>query len=220
MTECFRNTRQVVEVAFNVLYGSFANETVTLPTKAFGDIATLEEKGLLEKDRGIWRVRFARRDGMSPKVTVTQGRQGQTDAIIDRLRWLIEDQQVRPEDIHLLVYYRNQVERLLGAIAAARIRSIQGVHAATSNKDDLLHQRGFLSISTVASAKGYDAYCVLLADGNQFPTDTQGRASFYVACTRAIEYLEVFATSRSGLVVEMQRAIAALECERRAGEPR
>jgi hypothetical protein len=60
----------------------------------------------------------------------------------------------------------------------------------------------------------YDAYCVLLADGNQFPTDTHGRASFYVACTRAIEYLEVFATSGSGLVVQMQRAIAALERER------
>jgi superfamily I DNA/RNA helicase len=141
------------------------------------------------------------------------------DAIIHRLRWLIEDQQVRPEDIHLLVYYRNQVEKLIDVVAAARIPSVQGIHIATSRKDELLHQRGFLSISTVASAKGYDAYCVLIADGDSFPTDTQGRASFYVACTRAIEYLEVFASSRSGLVAEMQEAIAALECGHGSAEP-
>ena len=157
---------------------TFANETATVPTKGFGDIATLQEKGFLEQEDGVWKVRFARRDGMSPKVTVAQGRQRQTNAIIDRLRWLIEDQQVRPEDIHLLVYYRNQVERLLGAIAAARIPSVQGIHVSTGNKDVLLHQRNCLSISTVASAEGYDAYCVLIADGNEFPADTRGRASF------------------------------------------
>jgi superfamily I DNA and RNA helicase len=193
------------------LYGSFANETTALPTKAFGDIATLEEKGLLVQEAGVWRVRFARRDGMTPKVTIAQGRQRQTEAIIGRLSWLIEDQQVRPEDIHLLVYYRNQVERLMKAVEGARIPSVQGIHVATSNKDELIHQRGYLCISTVASAKGYDAYCVLIADGNEFPTDTQGRASFYVACTRAIEYLEVFASSQSGLAAEMQKAIAALD---------
>lgn len=216
MTECFRNTRQIVEVAFNVLYGSFASEAASVPTKAFGDITTLEEKGLLEQQQGVWKVRFARREGMSPKVTVSQGRQCQTEAMIERLRWLIEDQQVRPEDIHVLVYYRNQVDRLQKAIEGARIPSVQGIHVATSNKDELLHQRGYLSISTVASAKGYDAYCVLIADGDEVPTGLQGRASFYVACTRAIEYLEVFASSRSGLVAEMQQAIAALERENTA----
>jgi len=41
--------------------------------------------------------------------------------------------------------------------------------------------------------------------------DIQGRASFYVASTRAIEYLEVFASSRSGLVPEMEQAVAALK---------
>ena len=43
---------------------------------------------------------------------------------------------------------------------------------------------------------------------NDFPTDVSGRASFYVGCTRAIEYLEVFAHQRSGLVAEMERALA------------
>ena len=129
----------------------------------------------------------------------------------ERLRWLIEKQQVRPEDILVLVYYRDQIENLVAAVEAARLPSVEGIHVATTAKDDLLHQRGWLSISTVASAKGYDAYAVLLASANEFPIDVQGRASFYVACTRAIEYLEVFATSRSGLVVEMERAIEKLD---------
>lgn len=210
MSECFRNTRQIVEAAFNVLYGSFAIEKTKVPTKSFGDIATLEEKQLLEQVDGVWKTRFARRDGLAPRCTIAAGRQRQWEAIVERLRWLIEEQQVRPEDIHVLVYFRNQIEKLVAALAAERIPSVEGIHVATTQKDALLHQRGWLSVSTVASAKGYDAYCVLLAGADEFPTDIQGRASFYVACTRAIEYLEVFASGRSGLAAEMEQAIAAL----------
>ena len=210
MSECFRNTKQIVEATFNVLYGTFAIEKSQVPTKAFGDIGTMEEKDLLHNEDGVWRVRFAKRSGLKPKVTVADGRPKQWAEIVQRLRWLTEEQQVRPEDINILVYYKNQVEKLVAAVEAARLPAIEGVHVATTKKDELLRKRGWLSISTVASAKGYDAYCVLLANGNEFPTDVQGRASFYVACTRAIEYLEVFATSRSGLVVEMERAVAVL----------
>ena len=73
MFRWFRNTRQIVEATFNVLYGRFAAEQHAVPTKAFGDIATLEQKELLENVDGIWRVRFARRDGLKPKVTIAGG---------------------------------------------------------------------------------------------------------------------------------------------------
>lgn len=89
--------------------------------------------------------------------------------------------------------------------------SVEGIHVATMKKDDLLHQRGWLSISTVASAKGYDGYCVLLCGADGFPTDVQGRASFYDACARAIEYLEAFGTRRAGLLLEFDKAISAVE---------
>jgi len=40
------------------------------------------------------------------------------------------------------------------------------------------------------------------------PTRSRERsASFYVGCTRAVEYLEVFAHRRGGLVDEMERAL-------------
>jgi DNA helicase IV len=68
-----------------------------------------------------------------------------------------------------------------------------------------------LSLSTVGSAKGYDAYCVLLASANEFDPDITGRVTFYVGCTRAIEYLEVFAYEKDGLVVEIETALAKVQ---------
>ncbi len=211
MTECFRNTRQILEPAFNVLYASFAEEKSKGPTKTFGDIATLEEKGLLQREDDTWRVKFAKRNGIKPTTNISSSSLMQRDEIIKRLRYLIDEQQVRPEDIHLLVYYRNQIDKLVKAIEEARIPSVEGIHVATAKKDDLLHQRGWLSISTVASAKGYDAYAILLCGADEFPTDVQGRASFYVACTRAIEYLEVFGTRRTGMLQEFEKAVSTLD---------
>lgn len=60
----------------------------------------------------------------------------------------------------------------------------------------------------MASAKGYDAYCVLLASANEFPTDVKGRANFYVGCTRAIEYLEVFAYEKKSLAAETEAVLS------------
>ena len=85
---------------------------------------------------------------------------------------------------------------------------VQGLHIAFREQDKLLGQRSTLTLSTTASAKGYDAYCVLLASGNEFDRDVIGRINFYVGCTRAIEYLEVFAHCNEGLVAEMERVLA------------
>jgi superfamily I DNA/RNA helicase len=87
-----------------------------------------------------------------------------------------------------------------------KIKGLEGIHVATDERDLHLGQRGKVTVSTVASAKGYDAYCVLLASANEFPVDVKGRASFYVGCTRAIEYLEVTGYSVSGLLEETQHA--------------
>ena len=47
-----------------------------------------------------------------------------------------------------------------------------------------------------------DAYCVLLASTNKFDVNQMGRLDFYVGCTLAIEYLEVFAHRNEGLVTK------------------
>jgi hypothetical protein len=50
MSQCFRNTRPIVEAAFNVLYGTRCTERARVPSRAYGDIAGLEQKGLIHND--------------------------------------------------------------------------------------------------------------------------------------------------------------------------
>jgi len=207
MTRCFRNTRAIIEISFNVLFGRFAESPVNLPTKEFGDITTLEEKRLIEDKGDRYEVRYAVRDGQLPHLTVAQNSMEERRALIERLRWLIEEQRVRPEDILVLAHSWKRVFESARSITEAKIQSLEGVHVAKDNQDRRLRQRGYLSLSTVASAKGYDAYCTLLVASNDFTADLKGRASFYVGCTRAIEYLEVFAHERKGLVLEFERAL-------------
>src|SRR5690606_32769462 len=95
------------------------------------------------------------------------------------------------------------------AIRRERIPGIDGVHVAFAQKDNALCPPGRVTVSTVHSAKGYDAYVVLLASANEFKTDVTGRACFYVACTRAVDHLEVFAYEKCGLVNEISRLLTA-----------
>jgi superfamily I DNA and RNA helicase len=114
---------------------------------------------------------------------------------------LIVAENVRPEDILVVGYSQNRLNSLeqhaTGNISA-------GIHKSyvPGNKDMLIHMPGNVTFSTVHSAKGYDAYCVIVVAANEFPTDLTGRACFYVACTRAREHLEVFAYEKTGLAVE------------------
>ncbi len=210
MTECFRNTKPIVEFAFNVLYGSFATDKAKVPTRGFADVKELEDRQLLRRQESVWQVGFAKRDGLPVKVKLVEGRQAEETEVVTRLRWLIEEQKVRPEDILVLSLATARVERLAMLVEKEGIAGVSGVNVSTKNKDESLQQRGWLTCSTIAASKGYDAYCVLLASANLIPMDVQGRASFYVGCTRAIEYLEVFGFQRAGLMEEMQRAIEAV----------
>lgn len=208
MSECFRNTRLIVEAAFNVLYGTQANGEGEVPTKEFGDIAGLEEKKLIATDNGFWRVNFAVRNGQAPRLSMAASSAAEIEEIVKRLRWLIEEQRVRPQDILVLGMTKGRIERIAEAVAAAKINGVDGLHIAFREQDKLLGQRSTLTLSTTATAKGYDAYCVLLASAHEFDRDLVGRTNFYVGCTRAIEYLEVFAHRNEGLVVEWERVLA------------
>lgn len=207
MARCYRNVRPIIEAAFNVLYGRFAEDPCGVPTMAFGDVGMLKEKGLIEESEGRYLVKFAVRDGMPPRLTLASDAASECRKLADRVRWLVCDQRVRPEDILVLAYSWRRVEALAEVIMAAGLPAIREVRIASSDQDRGLRERGCLCLSTVASSKGYDAYCTLLASANEFPTDLSGRATFYVGCTRAIEYLEVFAYSRAGLANEFAKAL-------------
>ena len=207
MTECFRNTRPIVEAAFNVLYGTCAGNDARVPTREFGDIASLQQKGLIEDDAGFWRVRFAPREGPAPSLSIASSLEAENDLIAARLRWLIEQQQVRTQDIQVLAMSQRRAEQLAHVVAGMKLALVRDIHIPFKNKDRALGEEGRPTVSTVASAKGYDACCVLLASANEFTTDIRGRANFYVGCTRAIERLDVFAHEISGLAGEMSAAL-------------
>jgi len=61
-------------------------------------------------------------------------------------------------------------------------------------------------MSTVPGAKGYDAHVVFLAGADTFRDDEAGRASFYVAATRAKLRLYISGL-KSNLLTEVQQVI-------------
>ncbi len=227
MTRCFRTPRPIVEPAFNVLYGSFARDPEGVPTRGYGDLLTLEQKGLIERVplEGVggdgsgygWRVMFAPREGEPPRLTRVATAGAEEAEVVDRVRWLVEEQSVRPEDVLVLAMRKPRVSELAEALEKAGLPRVVGVHVATKDRDLPLHPRDHITVSTIASAKGYDAACVLLASVNQSPADLLGRTSFYVAATRARHHLEVFAHGPSPLMDEMERAVAACGVEPASG---
>jgi superfamily I DNA/RNA helicase len=208
MSECFRNTRQVVEPSFNVLYGTCAAPNARVPSKEFGDLSALQEKKLVVCSDAYFHVNFAARTGAKPKLTVASNPQQELEYIVRRVRYLLKEQHVRPEDILLLTFRKDRVEQIAEALASADLGQPVEIHDALQSKDFALNQPGRLSVSTVASAKGYDAFYVIVASANDFPDDIKGRASFYVGCTRAIDRLEVYSSAKNGLIIEMEKALA------------
>jgi ATP-dependent exoDNAse (exonuclease V) beta subunit len=55
-------------------------------------------------------------------------------ALIGRVRWLIEEQRVRPEDILVLAKSWKRVFEIASAITEAKIQSLEGVHVAKDSK--------------------------------------------------------------------------------------
>lgn len=209
MSKCFRNTRPIVEAAFNVLYGTCGGADTHVPTQQFSDLSWLKDKQLVVDQGGFWKVQVAVREGRCPPtLTVAPSADAEAELVVTRLRWLIETHRVRPQDILILGFTRKRMERVAEVIRRASIKDVHGLHLAFRQQDRLLCEAATLTLSTTASAKGYDAYCVLLVSANEFHQDVNGRISFYIGCTRAIEYLEVFAYRKERLVMELEHVLA------------
>jgi len=68
MRECFRNTRQIVELAFNILLGSQAPPNIRVQTRTYADVAYLKDQGLVEEVGDHFRVGFTEREYRVPEV--------------------------------------------------------------------------------------------------------------------------------------------------------
>jgi len=194
MRQCYRNASEIITLGLNVLLGSAADEKTRVKTRRFADIYTLSEKGLTEETPDGWRVLFAQASGQTPLVKVFPNRSEQVEWLAAALVNLIEEEQVRPEDVLVLADRTSSfphLEQRLAALTEGRItpRLVGGKNRATL--DDPLLIPGQLTFATVYVAKGYDVPIVFLIDADQIETSVTGRALFYVGVTRAKRYLMV-----------------------------
>ena len=185
---CLRNTRQTIDVGFNVLVGSFAPEGRRARTRTFADVQGLRDRGLIAERGGRFHVGFAPREGPPPSVALHARRDDEVTATADLVRRLVTAERVRPSDVLVLLDspagFDRLDARLKGAVGdGVTIRRVDKRHDA--NKRLPLIEDGVLTVSTVASAKGYDAPVVVLVGTDRLTTDRKGRALFYVAATRA-----------------------------------
>lgn len=213
MRTCLRNPRQVVEFAFNLLLGVAAESRVL--TREFADIRSLKDDALVEELPDRWLVHFApRTDGELPKVVLFQTREIEIEWIVAKLDELINGLGISPEDVLLVSKDPKEFLALESRlrVAVPKIKRILKPWGKSSNpdKDAYILEEGAITLATVGAAKGYDCPIVLLIGADLFQNSVKGRASFYVAATRAKMRLFVTGLKTIGTLAEESEKVAAL----------
>lgn len=209
MDECFRNTRQIVEPAFNVLIGTHANDPQSVKTRGFADIQTLKDKDLISFKGGHIAVHFSSREGDRVALHIHNHRNAEIESICTLCEELVGRDGLLPQDLLILTYRRDCASEIAFALAkrlgGERVRCAFG----ENEKDKFAIQDNQITVSTVATAKGYDAPYVVVSSIHDFPDDIEGRVSLYVACTRAREWLTISSVGTPAITQEFQRALEA-----------
>lgn len=216
LDQCLRNTVQTLSLAFNVLVGAYAPEGERVTTRTFADVGSLRQRGLIEEQEGRFGVRFAPRTGPLPLVRCYPNRLAEMHGVADEIRRLIREQRVITSDILVLykthyIYKDDLIPALERAVGTGN--SVRQVRSDDlDSKSRPLIEDGTLTVSTIASAKGYDAPIVFLMGVDGLATDTRGRASFYVGATRAKLSLTVTGVvgGKPTLLDEVARTATAL----------
>jgi serine/threonine protein kinase len=207
MKECFRNARPTVEFAFNVLLGAKAPSGMQVQTRGYADVSTLLRHGLVKELEDRWQVNFTERRGPPSIVREFKDRDLEREWVAREIGRLVEAEGIRPEDILVLCTTRDEAHQVGHAISQ-QTDVIDGLlfPFEKNMKDRYIFQEGRLTVSTIHSAKGYDAWVVFLLGVDQYDSDVEGRAMFYVGATRPKLLLYVSGVARSsGLLKEARQ---------------
>jgi len=198
MRECFRNTRQIVELAFNVLLGSQASPNQRVQTRTYADINYLKERNVIEEAGDHIRVKFAEREYRPPEIKEFERRDEEIEWLSNKIVTLIKDEFVRPEDILVLFRSKEFDYNHLMKLIQEKLPEIGFVlpFGNSADKDHYIFQENKLTLSTVNGAKGYDAPLVFLVGVDLFDDTRRDRAAFYVGATRAKLLLFLTGTRR------------------------
>lgn len=213
MQTCFRNTREIVEFAFNVLLG--VKSEVRATTRQFADVKYLEDKELVQELPDRWRVHFADRTLDSPpEVRLFPSRDAEVQWLVDTISHLAQKEEVRPEDILIVFRTDFDFKRLAEKIhcRCPELNTFIRPYGKASNpdKDRYIFEECALTLGTVESVKGYDAPIVFLVGADFMQNDKTGRACFYVAATRAKMRLYVSGRNVRGSLAEEALAVRDL----------
>ena len=166
----------------------------------FADVGSLRDRSLDSERDGRFDIHFTSRSGPLPQVNVYDSRHDEIDGVAGAVRHLVRFQKVLPNDILILYPSHWPYRDSLPAKLQATVGSGHHVHLVDrdheTNKKLPLLEEGFLTVSTIASAKGYDAPVVFLLGVDELGVETQDRATFYVGATRAKLLLVVSGVKR------------------------
>lgn len=210
MQECFRNTRQIVELAFNVLLGSQAPSDLRVQTRTYADVNYLKERGVIEEAGDHFRVGFAEREDRKPEIKEFPDVHSEIVWVADEIVRLMHDENVRSEDILVIFYRQSQFNYdLLKRKISERLTDMEFIlpFGNSPDKDRYIFQAGKLTITNVYGAKGYDAPIVFLVGVDKFDADREGRAAFYVGATRAKLFLYLSGVIRKNSLLDEAKSI-------------
>lgn len=219
---CLRNTAQTLDFALNVLVGTDAAEGLRVATRQFADLQSLRERKLIDEPGGAaGRIipKFAPRTGSPPVVTVYSDRAAEVAGVAGVVRSMVHQQKVEPSDILVLARSFKDYGGLDATLQRAVGPKILVRRVDPKNQQNKLLpllEEGVLTLSTIYSAKGYDAPVVIVLGADVFDAaKIEDRALFYVAATRAKLLLHVTAAKAPAgpaqpLLPEIERAAAAV----------
>ena len=185
----YRNTRPILDTAYRVVSELDSRSRPGTDGAVAGGVADTRPDDHITPDRAL-------RDGPPPQVhrhaSMAVARKFAEAWIKARL-----DRGVSPEDILVLALSRPIIERLSAWLKDRRI-------PACSLLTD--HVPGAVRLSTIHSAKGLDAACVLLFATHELQEreDEEARRLLYIAMTRAREELCVSYHGQSRLMEELE----------------
>jgi superfamily I DNA/RNA helicase len=194
MQESFRSTRQITELAFNLLE-QFHPAEKDQPPGSLAEFNELKSRGLIEHsnraNRSWWLTRFCTAEGMSPELRLFQNDNHHNAELIRILRHLFIAERVAPSDIRIVMMGKeHRIPALVNLLKQELKGVVRGVEYQANQPYRL--DQGLLVVTTPHSMKGHEAEIVVIPAIEAFGyavSKPEWARALYVAMTRARTHL-------------------------------
>jgi superfamily I DNA/RNA helicase len=174
LREAFRSTRQILDLAFNVVLDPHGVGGAAPGMREFMRTRELFEQGLLEEPEegpdGLFHVLYTERTGVAPIVSRAPSRAAEQASIAREITRLLKEEELRPADV--LVVVPSRPSQWADALRAAGVPSIgfggrDGADASEFATTDASRQ---VRVTTIFQAKGHESAVVFFAGVDELDT--------------------------------------------------